>query len=249
MEFYMWYWILFILIIFLIIMQVVVANRFKKTLIHYSSVPNKSNITGAQVARDILSKNGISNVTVIRAGKEGIDHYDPRKNHIMLSPSIYDSSSIAAASVAAHEVGHAIQWGKKEFGIKFRDTLAPPVGIISNIGSVMMNIGFTLLIFGLIFGSNSTFGTFVFWILVPGIAVYGATALFQLVTLPVEYNASYKARKQLQTMGFITTEEDKKATKKVLNAAALTYVMALLATLAIFALFLLRLLAILGSRR
>ncbi|AHK22209.1 zinc metallopeptidase [Candidatus Hepatoplasma crinochetorum] len=249
MEFYMWYWILFGLIIFLIIMQVVVASRFKKTLVHYSSVPNKSNKTGAEIAREILAKNGISNVTVIKAGKEGVDHYDPRKNHIMLSPSIYDSSSIAAASVAAHEVGHAIQWGKRELGIRFRDTLAQPIGIISNIGSVMMNIGFTLLIFGLIFGSNSSYGTFVFWILVPGVVVYGATALFQLVTLPIEYNASYKAKKQLQTMGFITTEDERIATKKVLNAAALTYVMALITTLAVFALYLLKLLAIIGSRR
>lgn len=249
MEFYVWYWILFILIIFLIIMQVVVASRFKKTLVHYSSVANKANITGSQVARDILAKNGISNVTVIRGSKEGIDHYDPRKNHIMLSPSIYDSSSIAAAAVASHEVGHAIQWGKREWGIRFRDTLAQPVGIISNIGSVMMNIGFTLLIFGLIFGSNSTYGTFVFWILVPGVVVYGATALFQLVTLPIEYNASYKGKKQLQAMGFVTTQEEKDATKKVLNAAALTYVMALLATLAVFALYLLKLIAVLGSRR
>ena len=231
--------ILFLIIIGLVILTFVIRSRFNKINLKYSQVLNSYGKTGSQVAREILQKNKIANVQVLMGG-EGKDHYNPRTNVIQLSPSVYNSSSVSAAAIAAHEVGHAIQWGKQELGIKFRDTLAKPVGIISQIGSAFMSIGFMFLIFALLAGNS---GAAMAWILIGGVLVYGATSLFQLATLPVEFGASRKAKKQLEQMGYLNTDQEKLGTKKVLRVAAMTYVVAALMTLATLLYFIVIILA------
>ncbi len=232
--------ILFIAIIGLMIMTFVIQSRFRKINLNFSSISNSHGKTGAEVAREILRRNNISNVQVIISSREGTDHYNPRTNQIMLSPSVYNSKSISAAAIAAHEVGHAIQWGKQEVGIKFRDSLAKPVGIISQIGNSIMSMGFFFLIISFSSSADSIYGA---WFLMGGVMAYGATTLFHFATLPVEFGASRKAKKQLDELGYLKSNDEVEGTKKVLNAAAMTYVIAALTSLAMLLLFILKILA------
>ncbi len=242
-----WMLLLFIAIIVLMFVSIGTQSKFRKTNLKWAKVKNNSGKSGAQIAQEFLAKNNIHNVQVIQGNKEGIDHYNPKTNKIVLSPSTYQSASVAAQAIACHECGHALQWAKKEIAIRARDTLAPAVGIIQKIGSAMMNLAFFFLIFGMIgmFGtSNGLEGWFVIY-LYSATAVYGAAALFQLVTLPVEFGASRKAKVQLAEMGYIDSKNEQ-GTKEVLTAAAMTYVVAFLMSLTMFLFFLLQ---ILGRRR
>lgn len=213
-------------------------SKFKKQQIKNSNILNQSNKTGAQVAIDILHKNGIHNVTVAR-GKEGQDHYNPKTNVIMLSPSVYDSRSIYAAAVAAHEVGHAIQWAKGYSMIKVRDTLAAPVGLVSKVGNIVMYVG----IFGLIFGAATATYEWAMIALFAGALTYAATGIFQLVTLPVEFNASKRAKQQLKEMNITKNEQEEIAVNETLKAAAMTYVIAFAVTMMFLAVIILRIIA------
>ena len=154
---------------------------------------------------------------------------------------VYNSSSVSAMAIAAHECGHAIQWHKKSVLIRVRDAMVAPVGVATKIGQAMFSM-FLLVI--LIF---STGGVFI-WFTLAGLILYMATGLFQLVTLPVEFDASRRAKNELTELGYLSTENDIKGTKGVLNAAAMTYVVAFLMTATILLMFIVRFLMILRSR-
>lgn len=189
--------------------------KVKSTYNKYSSIKNDTNLSGAEVARIILDRNNLQHVQIRQVNGVLSDHYDPRTQVVSLSPGVYQSTSIAAAGVAAHEVGHAMQHAKGYVPLKIRSAIAPVVSLTSNFVWLMIAIGF-------MFQSNS--------LIQIGVMFFAGTVLFQLVTLPVEFNASSRAIKQLQN-GLIGPSEVSGA-KSVLNAAALTYVAATLTAIA-----------------
>ncbi len=183
-----------------------VNSAFRK----YAQVASQRGMTGAQVADHILQSNGITNVKISAAAGQLTDHFDPRTNVVNLSESVYGQSSIAAVSVAAHECGHAIQHAQNYAPLKIRTAIVP----VANIGSY---ISWPLIILGLVMGAGGNI------FLTAGIILFSAVVLFQIVTLPVEFDASRRALKALESSYILTGEENKHA-KKVLRAAALTYV-------------------------
>lgn len=191
-----------------------------------------SGITGAQVARDLLRRNGITDVSIEMGQGTLTDHYDPRGKVMRLSRNVYGSSSIAALAIAAHETGHVIQHARGYAPLEVRNNLVP----VANIGSMM---AWPLFIIGLLLGATN-----LAWL---GIIVFSAALLFHLVTLPVEYNASNRAMSMLVDGGYLVDQREVAGAKDVLGAAALTYV----AATAVAALQLFRMLALLGgfSRR
>lgn len=223
--YYDYYWVVLPAIILAAVAQAMVSSNFNK----YSKVKNVRNITGAQAARRILDNCGLSNVRIERTNGNLTDHYDPRENVIRLSDSVFDSSSVAAVGVAAHEAGHAIQYGKGYFPIKVRNAILP-VAQFSSTAAIW------IILLGFVFSSV--------WFLVPlGIILFSATVLFQLITLPVEFNASARALSIIDSMDILSPEENIGA-KKVLRAAALTYLAAALSAV----LQLLRLVLIANNR-
>ncbi|RKQ37646.1 zinc metallopeptidase [Oceanobacillus halophilus] len=190
-------------------------GKVKSTYKKYSKQPTSSYMTGAEVARKILDDNGLYDVTIEETRGMLSDHYDPRKKVVRLSSDNYHGRSMAASAVAAHEVGHAIQDQQDYAFLRFRSALVP----VANLGS---NLSMILIIAGIIFYSQS-------WILL-GIIFMAAAVLFQLVTLPVEFDASNRAMGELVSTGVIRNNEERD-TKKVLNAAAMTYVAAALVAL------------------
>ena len=193
----------------------------------YSKVPISSYMTGAQVARKILDDNGLFDVRIEEVKGVLSDHYDPRQKVVRLSTDNYHGHSMAAAAVAAHEVGHAIQDAEEYAFLKFRTALVP----LASFGS---NGAFFIILAGLLLGSMN--------LLLLGIIFMAFAVLFQLVTLPVEFNASSRAMDQLVMTGIIQNTEERE-TKKVLDAAALTYVAAALVAVMELARFLLIFLA------
>lgn len=187
------------------------------TFSKYDLVLSRNKLTGAQVAERVLHQNGIYNVRIERVSGKLSDHYDPRANVIRLSDSTYSSTSIAAAGVAAHEAGHAVQYAQNYAPIKMRASIVK----LCNIGSPLAFI-FLIISF---FVSAEASGTFI----LIAVALYSLATLFQLVTLPVEFDASRRAMVSLEAMGFYDSEELDGA-KKVLRAAALTYVAALISS-------------------
>lgn len=208
--------------------QYMVNSRFKK----YSKVRSARNITGAQVADTILRAQGIYDVRIEHIAGNLSDHYDPKNKVLRLSDSTYNSTSVAALGVAAHECGHAMQHANGYIPVKLRSTFVP----VANIGSYASWI---LILIGLLFGGSSSQA----W-LTAGIVCFSATVLFHIITLPVEFNASSRAIKVLAGSGILAGDEIKGA-KKVLSAAALTYV----ASAATAILQLLRLIILFGGRR
>ncbi|MEH7117889.1 zinc metallopeptidase [Neobacillus vireti] len=184
--------------------------RVKNTFAKFSRVPTSTYRRGADVARDILNANGLYNVTVEEGRGFLSDHYDPRSKTVRLSPENYHGNSIAAAAVAAHECGHAIQDGEGYAFLRFRHMLVPVANLGSNASWILIMIGVFAHISGL---------------LLLGIIFMAAAVLFQLVTLPVEFNASNRAMKQVVSLRLVGDHEQREA-RKVLNAAALTYVAA-----------------------
>lgn len=235
------FWIVMGCVLGIAVLSVVIQKTFKNKNMKFSTYQNSAGKNGAEVANDILRKYNINNVMIV-AGKEGQDHYNPKTNTVSLSPSVYNSSSISAAAIAAHEVGHVIQWAKQEKKIKVRDALVKPVQAISKIGNLLIMMSFFLVLFTLGSTSNDVF----IWMGIGAVAVYGATGIFQFATLPVEFDASKKAMKELKELNIVQTREEEKGAKSLLNSAALTYVFAFLASIIMFTLFLLMLLA---SRR
>ena len=204
--------------------QFLVNSRFSK----YSRVRSRSGMTGAQAAERILQSQGIYDVAIQRVSGKLTDHYDPRNKTLNLSDAVYASTSVAAVGVAAHECGHAIQHARGYAPLSFRSALVP----VANIGS---QLSWLFIILGIFFGGSHT-------LIMIGILMFSAAVLFQLVTLPVEFNASGRALKLLSEIGILQKDEVSD-TRKVLSAAALTYVAA--ATTAV--LQLLRLLRLFGG--
>ena len=198
-------------IIFSLIAQGMVKSAFSK----FSRVRNGRGFTGADAARAILDSNGLSNVRIERVSGELTDHYDPRANVIRLSDSVYDSDSVAAVGVAAHEAGHAVQYAEGYAPIKLRNAIIP----VTQFGS---SLSTPLVVLGIIFSWD--------FLITAGILLFCAVVLFQAVTLPVEFNASGRALRILRDGNFMEDDELKGA-KSVLTAAALTYVAALVSAL------------------
>lgn len=195
-----------IIILIPIYAQMKVRSAYKK----YSQMPSSSRMTGAQVARQILDQNGMYNVTVEETRGVLSDHYDPRSKTVRLSSDNFHGHSLAGTAVAAHEVGHAIQDQQDYSFLRIRHALVP----VANLGS---NLSWILILIG-IFAQLSGF-------LLLGIVFMAGAVVFQIVTLPVEFNASGRAMDQVVSLGIIRNDEERE-TKRVLNAAALTYVAA-----------------------
>lgn len=176
----------------------------------YSKVATSSQMRGAEVARRILDTNGLYHVDVVETRGHLTDHYDPRSKTVRLSSANYHGYSVAAAAIAAHEVGHAIQDSQDYTALRIRHSLVPVANIGSNLSWVFIMIGIFAQLSGM---------------LLLGIIFMAAAVVFQLVTLPVEFNASNRAMDQVVSLGIIRNDEERE-TKKVLNAAALTYVAA-----------------------
>ena len=190
-------------------------NKVNSTFNRYSRVQNLRGLTGAQAAEAVLRYNGVSGVRIEYVSGKLTDHFDPRSNVIRLSSAVYSSTSVASIGVAAHEAGHAVQYSKGYVPIKVRSVILP----VCNLGS---QLSMPLLIIGLIFD---------FYFLVKlGVIFFCAALLFQLLTLPIEFNASHRALVTLDSSGLIK-EDEKKAVRRVLSAAAMTYVAALLVSL------------------
>lgn len=198
-----------------IILTMYAQGKVNAAYSRYAQVMSRKGYTGAQVARMILDRNGLSHVPVELTQGRLSDHYDPRKKVMRLSPSVYKDPSIASACIAAHESGHAIQHGRGYLPLSLRNAIAPVVSLVSN-------LAWPLLIVGLMLGRSQQ-GNFLFGI---GVLFFLGAVVFQLITLPVEFNASKRALAQLDEMGILIPEENAGA-KKVLSAAALTYVAAL----------------------
>lgn len=220
--YYLTLWYSYIILVPALILSVYASVKVNMTYSKYGKVESKSNWTASDATRMMLEKNGCMGVSVGRVSGKLTDHYDPRSHTLNLSDGVYNSSSIAALGVAAHETGHAVQHREEYFPLKLRSVLVP----VTNIGS---RLALPLLVIGVIveliaYGTGiEMLGTI---LILVGIIAYSLTAVFALVTLPVEINASRRAAVMLSETGVLDDGEVKKA-KKVLNAAALTYVAAL----------------------
>jgi uncharacterized protein len=193
-----------------------VQSWLKKTVAAQMQVAVGSGLTGADIARQILDRNGLEGIPVETSpGGPLSDHYDPRKKSVHLSEPVYSGRSVASTAIAAHEVGHAIQHQKAYTPFRLRSALWPAVAFASNAWLFLLMIGLFLQIAGLM-----TFA----------IVLYSVVVLFQLVTLPVEFDASRRAMSQIKSLGLVSTGESQGA-RKVLTAAAMTYVAAALAAL------------------
>jgi Zn-dependent membrane protease YugP len=218
-----------ILVVPALIISMIAQMQVKSTFHKYSRIGNSKHMTGAEVARYLLQTNEINDVQVTQVAGQLTDHYDPRKKVLRLSESTYSSTSVAAIGVAAHETGHAIQHDVKYAPLVLRSTLVPVAGVGSSAGPYI-----------------AILGLFMGWpvIINIGLILFLAAILFYLITLPVEFNASKRAIAVLDSTGILMQDELRSA-KKVLNAAAMTYVASALVAVASF----LRLLLLANSRR
>lgn len=234
MPYYYFDWTYLVLVLPCILLSLWASSNVNSTFKRYSNQFSTRRITGAQAAQRVLAANGVTGVRIDRVSGNLTDHYDPRTNVIRLSDSVYDSTSTAAIGVACHEAGHAVQYAKNYAPIKLRAAVIP----VTNLGS---KLAMPLILLGLLL---SVFMEFSYSLVYLGIACFGLSLVFQLITLPVEFNASRRAMQAIEQVNILTDEEQKGA-RKTLTAAALTYVAATAVALA----QLLRLLVIFGGRR
>lgn len=216
MPYFMFDYYYIIFVIPAIIFSLIVQFKLKSTYSKYSRIGNTRRITGAQAANLVLNYYGITNVAIVPVSGTMTDHYDPTQNVIRLSEGVFNSSSIAAVGIACHEAGHAVQHAQNYVPIKIRNSILP----VCNIGS---SLSIPLLIIGVFFGFDP-----LVWI---GIGFFAFTTVFQLVTLPVELNASNRAIKVIESNGLLSFEE-KLGAEEVLKAAAMTYIAAIAVSLA-----------------
>lgn len=228
----LWFLIMLPPFIFMLYAQAKVSSTFNK----YSKVANSQRITGVEAAHRLLGANGLNNVKVEGVKSRLGDHYDPSKKVLRLSPAVASTPSVAALGIVAHEVGHAVQDKVGYAFLRFRTSLVPAANLGSTLGYIFVILGFLLAMFG------AKFGMTVVW---AGVFLFSLAVIFSLVTLPVEFNASNRARQMLRSTGMVSVQEYNGASA-VLSAAALTYVAATLQAIA--QLFYFVLLA-LGSRR
>jgi len=229
----LWFLIMIPPLIFMIYAQARVSSAFNK----YSKIANVQHITGAEAAVRLLNSNGLGNVKVEEVKTRLGDHYDPGKKVLRLSPGVANTPSVAALGIVAHEVGHAVQDKVGYAYMRFRTSLVPAANVGSTLGYIFVILGLLLSVFG------AAFGMTVVWI---GVFLFSLAVIFSLVTLPVEYNASNRARQMLRSTGLAVAQEYDGASA-VLSAAALTYVAATLQAIA--QLFYFVLIALGGNRR
>lgn len=218
------YGLIFLAIIITTISQIMVSSSYKK----YKKKLNSKDLTGYDVARKILDKNNLDDIMILETKGNLTDHYDPKRKVIKLSTDIYHGSSIASIAVAAHECGHAIQDKDKYTPMKIRSTLVPIVNLCTKIGYLAITIGVI----------------FSYTLIEVGIILLLSMLAFQIITLPVEFNASKRALNELENLKLINKEE-KQHTKKMLSSAAFTYIASVLSTM----LEILRYVLIFGGRR
>ena len=222
----------YFLVLIGVVLSLLASAKVKGTFNRFARVKNSRGLTGAQVAEQVLHGAGIYDVRIEHVSGNLTDHYDPRSKVLRLSDSVYSQTSVAAVGVAAHECGHAIQHAKGYGPLKFRNVLVP----VANFGA---KIAWPLILVGLLINSESA------WLIMQaGIIAFSLAVLFQIVTLPVEFNASNRAIRVLADRGIMYGDEIV-AAKKVLSAAALTYVAAAASSI----LQLLRLVLLAGGRR
>ena len=226
-------WTYLVLVLPCIILSLWASANVNSTFKKYTKQLSIRRITGAQAAMRVLSANGVSGVRIEGVSGNLTDHYDPKTNVIRLSDSVYDATSVAAIGVAAHEAGHAVQYAESYGPIKLRSAIIP----ITNFGS---KLAMPLILLGLLL---TFMGNFSYTLVYIGIACFGFSLVFQLVTLPVEFNASRRAMQAIEAAD-ILSQEERRGARKTLTAAALTYVAATAVALA----QLLRLLVLFGGR-
>ena len=234
MPYYYYYgfdWTYLALVLPCLILSFWASSNVNSTFRKYSKQHSLRRLTGAEAAQRVLSANGVRDVRIEHVSGNLTDHYDPKSNVIRLSDQVYSNTSTAAIGVACHEAGHAVQYAEGYAPIKLRAAIIP----VTNIGSWM---ALPLILLGLLF---SSFGDTLIYL---GIGCFSLSLVFQLVTLPVEFNASRRALQAIES-GNLLTEEEQKGARKTLTAAALTYVAATAISLA----QLVRLLALFGGRR
>jgi len=214
----MWFFVMIGPLIFMIYAQAKVSSAYGK----WSKIGNMNRITGAEAAYKLLQANGLSSLRVEVSKGMLSDHYDPGKKVLRLSPQVYSGASVAAIGIVAHEVGHAVQDATGYAMMKFRTSIVPAANIGSQLGFVAVIIGAILA------GMGAAFGVTIIW---AGVFLFSLVVLFSLVTLPVEYDASRRARAMLQSAGLVSAE-DYRGASAVLSAAALTYVAATLQSVA-----------------
>lgn len=241
MPFYYYFdWSYLVLVVPALLFSLWASARVNSTFKKYSAIRNARGMTGAEAARAVLNANGVTDVRIEYVSGNLTDHYDPKNKVIRLSQDVYDAATPAAVGVAAHEAGHAAQYAANYLPIRIRAAIIPATNIGSKLSVPLVILG--LLLPGLrIFAPYTEFFNLIAWI---GVACYSLCVLFQLVTLPTEFNASRRAVTAIERCGLLLPEEQQGA-KKVLKAAALTYVAALSASLA----QLLRLIIIVGGRQ
>ena len=227
-------WTYVVLVLPCIIFSLIASSSVNSTFKKYSQQFSRRGITGAQAAERVLRTNGVTGVQITRVAGNLTDHYDPKSNVIRLSDSVYSSTSTAAIGVACHEAGHAVQYAQSYAPIKLRAAIIPVTNLGSKLAMPLILIGLLLYAF-----ESVSYG-FVYL----GIACFGLSLVFQLITLPVEFNASRRAIRAIEDGELLTTEEQRGA-RKTLTAAAMTYVAATAVALA----QLLRLLVLFGRRR
>lgn len=232
--FYGFDWTYIVLVLPCLILSLWASASVKSTFNRYSTQYSVRRITGADAAQRVLSAHGIHNVRIERIAGNLTDHFDPKTNVIRLSDGVYDSTSTAAIGVACHEAGHAVQYATNYGPIKLRAAIIP----ITNFGS---KLAMPLILLGILL---SFLGNFSYALVYLGIACFGFSLIFQLITLPVEFNASRRAVRAISDTGILTQQELSGA-KKTLKAAAMTYVAATAVALA----QLLRLIVLFGGRR
>ena len=234
MPYFYFDWTYMVLVLPCIILSLWASSNVKSTFNRYAKQYSSRRITGAEAANRVLSANGVTGVRIARVSGNLTDHFDPKTNVIRLSDSVYDSTSTAAIGVACHEAGHAVQYAKSYGPIRLRAAVIP----VTNFGS---RIAMPLILLGVLL---SAFMEASYTLVYLGIACFGLSLVFQLITLPVEFNASRRAMQAIERVNILTDEEQKGA-RKTLTAAALTYVAATAVALS----QLLRLLVIFGGRR
>lgn len=230
----MYYYLYFLLLLVpCLVLSAWASAKVNSTYSKYDKVANRSRMTGYDTAVRLLQRGGVTDISVNRVNGRLSYHYNPVKKQVNLSASTYGSASVAAVAVAAHEIGHVMQKKERYLPYLVRKALVPITNIGSRLALPVVILGLLLDVF--LWGSAGLpYGT---WILYAGIALYGLSTLFMLVTLPVEFNASRRAEKMLVAEGILAKEE-MPAVRKVLSAAAMTYVASLLVSLVYFLRFL-----------
>ena len=215
-----------------LIISLIAQAKVKSTYSKYSKVINRMGITGAEAARRVLSAGGVTNVQITSVGGNLTDHFDPRTNTIRLSDGVYGRNTVASVGIAAHEAGHALQHAEGYVPNKIRSALVPVTNIGSRIGWILIIIGFAMSgVSYYYYSTPTTYNSPVGDALVTvGIILYSTSLLFTLITLPVEFNASKRALRIIESTGMLQGEEYEGA-KKTLTAAAMTYVAAALTAL------------------